>query len=66
MAFEVPHFLNSKVAHLVNWDLTSLIHGDTDVNQALSLNHPASDLRFQLKTKKQNRNHDPAQCHKAF
>lgn len=51
MAFEVSHFLNSKAAHLVNWDLTSLIHVDTDANQALSLNHLESDLRFQIKTK---------------
>ncbi len=51
MVFEVFRSLNSKADHPVNWDLTLLIHGDTDVIQALFLNHLASDLRFQLKTK---------------
>ena len=51
MVFEVFRSLNSKADHLVNWDLVSLIHGDTGANQAPCLNHLVSDLRFQLKNK---------------
>lgn len=51
MVFEVFRSLNNKVAHLVNLGLIFLIHEDMDVSQVPFLNHLASALKFQLKTK---------------
>ncbi|RGK53285.1 hypothetical protein DW939_08310 [Phocaeicola plebeius] len=52
MVFEVFHFPYNRADHPADWDLVSSIHEDTDVIQALYLNHLVSDLRFQLKNKK--------------
>ena len=52
MVFEVFHFPYNRADHLSNLDLTFSIHEDMDVIQAPCLNHPVSDLRFQLKTRK--------------
>lgn len=48
MAFEVNHFPNSKAAHPLNSDSTSLIHEGKDVDQALCLNLPAFGLIFRI------------------
>ena len=48
MVFEVFHFPYNRADHPADWDLVSSIHEDTDVIQALYLNHLVSDLRFQL------------------